>query len=101
MEFKPVPGSEFELKADLVLLAMGFLGPETNGMLEQLGVKMTDRGNVWRDEQLDDERARRLHRRRHAARPVAHRLGDRRRPLRGARRRRYLMGKSDLPAPLS
>ena len=33
MEFKPVAGSEFELKADLVLLAMGFLGPETNGML--------------------------------------------------------------------
>ena len=29
LEFKPVPGSEFELKADLVLLAMGFLGPET------------------------------------------------------------------------
>jgi glutamate synthase (NADPH/NADH) small chain len=50
MEFKPVPGSEFELKADLVLLAMGFLGPETNGMLQALGVKMTDRGNVQRDE---------------------------------------------------
>jgi len=48
--FVPVPGSEFELKADLVLLAMGFLGPETNGMLSRLGVRMTDRGNVWRDE---------------------------------------------------
>ena len=42
MEFKPIAGSEFELKADLVLLAMGFLGPETNGMLAELGVKMTD-----------------------------------------------------------
>ena len=31
VEFKPVPGSEFELKADLVLLAMGFLGPRTTG----------------------------------------------------------------------
>ena len=31
MTFKPVPGSEFELKADLVLLAMGFLGPERDG----------------------------------------------------------------------
>ena len=73
---------------------MGFLGPETNGMLEQLGVKMTDRGNVWRDAQLDDERARRVRRRRHAARPVAHRLGDRRRPM-GARAAStlYLMGK--------
>ncbi len=50
MDFVPVPGSEFELKADLVLLAMGFTGPETNGMLSRLGVKLTDRGNVWRDE---------------------------------------------------
>ena len=32
--FEPVPGSEFELKADLVLLAMGFLGPERDGMLD-------------------------------------------------------------------
>ena len=87
LDFEPVAGSEFELKADLVLLAMGFLGPERNGMLEQLGVKLTDRGNVWRDGELDDERARRLHRRRHAARPVAHRVGDCRRPQRRARRR--------------
>jgi glutamate synthase (NADPH/NADH) small chain len=47
--FEPVAGSAFELKADLVLLAMGFLGPERNGMLDQLGVRITDRGNVWRD----------------------------------------------------
>ena len=51
VEFRPVAGSEFGLKADLVLLAMGFLGPETNGMLQALGVKMTDRGNVHRDQQ--------------------------------------------------
>jgi len=37
------------MEVDLVLLAMGFLGPERNGMLSQLGVKLTDRGNVWRD----------------------------------------------------
>jgi glutamate synthase (NADPH/NADH) small chain len=49
-EFKNVPGTEFQLNADLVLLAMGFLGPETNGMLDKLGVKMTERGTVWRDE---------------------------------------------------
>ena len=46
---KEVPGSEFTIDADLVLLAMGFLGPERNGMLDHLGVRMTDRGNVWRD----------------------------------------------------
>jgi glutamate synthase (NADPH) small chain len=33
-----------------VLLAMGFLGPELGGMLDQLGVRTTERGNVWRDE---------------------------------------------------
>ena len=43
---REIPGSEFEIPADLVLLAMGFLGPERNGMLSQLGVNMTTRGNV-------------------------------------------------------
>ena len=37
LEFRPVPGSEFTLRCDLVLLAMGFLGPERPGLLEQLG----------------------------------------------------------------
>lgn len=41
-----VPGSEFSVDADLVLLAMGFLHPEHNGMLEQLGVDLDGRGNV-------------------------------------------------------
>jgi glutamate synthase (NADPH/NADH) small chain len=49
MSFKPVPGTEFELKADLVLLAMGFLGPERSRLLDDLGVKLSERGNVWRD----------------------------------------------------
>jgi len=43
---KELPGSEFTLDADLVLLAMGFLGPERNGMLAQLGVQLTERSNV-------------------------------------------------------
>jgi len=45
-----VPGTEFELEADLVLLAMGFLGPERGSLLSQLGVRLTERGNVWRDD---------------------------------------------------
>jgi glutamate synthase (NADPH) small chain len=49
VDFKPVPGSEFTLDVDLVLLAMGFLGPERPGMLTDLGVRLTQRGNVWRD----------------------------------------------------
>jgi len=43
---KEIPGSEFELDCDLVLLALGFLGPEPDTMLAQLGVGLTDRGNV-------------------------------------------------------
>ncbi|MBV9825149.1 MAG: glutamate synthase subunit beta, partial [Alphaproteobacteria bacterium] len=41
-----VPGSEFELQADLVLLAMGFLGPRRPGMIEQAGVTLDPRGNI-------------------------------------------------------
>jgi len=49
-KFEPVAGTEFMLDADLVLLAMGFLGPVRNGMIEQLGVKLDARGNVAADE---------------------------------------------------
>jgi glutamate synthase (NADPH/NADH) small chain len=45
-KFEPIPGTEQTYDADLVLLAMGFLGPVRNGMLEQLGVKLDQRGNV-------------------------------------------------------
>lgn len=41
-----VPGSEFSMDADMVVLALGFLGPERETMLKQLGVELTDRGNV-------------------------------------------------------
>jgi glutamate synthase (NADPH) small chain len=45
-KFKPVPGSEFELDADLVLLAMGFVHPVHEGMIKQLGLDLDPRGNV-------------------------------------------------------
>lgn len=45
-DMKPIPGSEFRLKADLVLLAMGFVHPVHEGMLKSLGVKLDGRGNV-------------------------------------------------------
>jgi glutamate synthase (NADPH) small chain len=45
-DFKPIPGTEFELKADLVLLAMGFVHPIHDGMVKNLGVKLDARGNV-------------------------------------------------------
>jgi glutamate synthase (NADPH/NADH) small chain len=101
VEFKPVPESEFELKADLVLLAMGFLGPETDGMLSKLGVKMTERGNVWRDERWmtsvpgvftagDMQRGQSL---------IVWAIAEGRSCARGVDE--YLMGSSSLPAPLA
>src|SRR5215469_563554 len=47
--FAPVPGTERELRCDLVLLAMGFTGPEPSGLLADLGVDFDARGNVARD----------------------------------------------------
>jgi glutamate synthase (NADPH/NADH) small chain len=49
MVMREVAGTEFEMKADLVLLAMGFLGPVQTGLLEQLGVGKDPRGNVAAD----------------------------------------------------
>ncbi|MBO0732823.1 MAG: glutamate synthase subunit beta [Methylocapsa sp.] len=48
--FKEIPDSAFELRADLVLLAMGFVSPVHDGLLEQLGVAFDPRGNVKADE---------------------------------------------------
>ena len=48
--FVAVPGSARQLRADLVLLAMGFTGPVRNRLLDDLGVRMTERGTVWRDQ---------------------------------------------------
>jgi len=99
--FKPVPNSEFSLQAGLVLLAMGFLGPERGGMLDQLGVKITERGNVWRDARWmtsvpgvfaagDMQRGQSL---------IVWAIAEGRSCARGVDQ--YLMGRSDLPAPLA
>ncbi len=47
---KEVPGSAFELEADLVILAIGFLHPEHSGLVEKLGLELDERGNVKTDE---------------------------------------------------
>ncbi len=49
MEMVEVPGSEFTLKADLVLLAMGFVHPIHDGMIEAMGVDLDPRGNIQAD----------------------------------------------------
>ena len=100
LEFNPIEGSDFEIQADLVLLAMGFLGPERDGMLDQLGVRMTDRGTVWRDEHWmtniagvftagDMQRGQSL---------IVWAIAEGRSCARGVDT--YLMGTSDLPAPV-
>jgi glutamate synthase (NADPH/NADH) small chain len=100
VDFRPVAGSEFTLDADLVLLAMGFLGPERKGVVEELGLKLTERGNVWRDANWmtsvpgvftcgDMQRGQSL---------IVWAIAEGRSAARGADL--YLMGKSDLPAPL-
>src|SRR5581483_1567852 len=97
---KEIPGSAFTLKADLVLLAMGFVGPEKAGMLQQLGVKLNERGNVWRDANWmtsvrgvftagDMQRGQSL---------IVWAIAEGRSAARGVDQ--YLMGASDLPAPL-
>jgi glutamate synthase (NADPH/NADH) small chain len=100
-EMTPVPDSGFTLDADLVLLAMGFLGPERGGMLDMLGVKMTERGNVWRDANWmtsvpgvfaagDMQRGQSL---------IVWAIAEGRSAARGVDA--FLMGSSDLPAPLA
>jgi len=100
INFKPVPGTDLEMDVDLVLLAMGFLGPERNGILSQLGAKLTDRGNVWRDGNWmtsvpgvftagDMQRGQSL---------IVWAIAEGRSAARGLDL--YLMGHSDLPAPL-
>jgi glutamate synthase (NADPH/NADH) small chain len=100
LAFTDIPGTEVEIEADLVLLAMGFLGPEKKGMLEELGVRLTERGNVWRDANWmtsvpgvftagDMQRGQSL---------IVWAIAEGRSAARGIDL--YLMGKSDLPAPL-
>lgn len=50
-KFQAIPGTEREIPADFVFLAMGFTGPEKNGLLTQLEVEFDERGNIKRDEQ--------------------------------------------------
>jgi glutamate synthase (NADPH) small chain len=101
LDFRPVAGSEFTLDVDLVLLAMGFVGPEKPGMLSDLGVKLTERGNVWRDAQWmtsvpgvfacgDMQRGQSL---------IVWAIAEGRSAARGVDT--YLMGRSNLPAPLA
>jgi glutamate synthase (NADPH/NADH) small chain len=101
MTFQEVAGSEFRLPCELALLAMGFTGPEKNGMLEQFAVKLTDRGNVARDRNWmtsvegvftagDMQRGQSL---------IVWAIAEGRSAAKGIDT--FLMGSSDLPAPVA
>jgi glutamate synthase (NADPH/NADH) small chain len=101
VDFKAIAGTEFTLDVDLVLLAMGFVGPEKPGLLTELGVRLTERGNVWRDAAWmtsvpgvfacgDMQRGQSL---------IVWAIAEGRSAARGVDA--YLMGASELPAPLS
>jgi glutamate synthase (NADPH/NADH) small chain len=101
VQFEPVPYSEFTIKADLVLLAMGFTGPEKSRLLTDLGVTLTDRGNVARDARWmtnvpgvftagDMQRGQSL---------IVWAIAEGRSAARAIDQ--YLMGESKLPAPLA
>lgn len=49
-QFAPIEGTERELPAQLVLLAMGFLGPQSQGVVAEMGVELDERGNIVRDD---------------------------------------------------
>jgi glutamate synthase (NADPH/NADH) small chain len=99
-KFEKVDGTDFELEADLVLLAMGFVGPERPGLLTDLSVELTDRGNVARDVNFqssvpgvfvagDIGRGQSL---------IVWAIAEGRAAAAGADR--YLMGQTALPAPI-
>jgi glutamate synthase (NADPH/NADH) small chain len=100
IEFASVSESGFEIKADLVLLAMGFTGPERGPLLDDLGVTLTSRGNVGRDAAWmtnvpgvftagDMQRGQSL---------IVWAIAEGRSAARAIDQ--YLMGESQLPAPL-
>ena len=83
----PTPGTEREIPADLVLVAMGFTGPEVDPLTEQIGIELTSRGLVARTDDYATTVPGVFVAGRRRSRAVAHRVGDRRGPRRGGRRR--------------
>ena len=86
-KFEEIEGSDREIPAQLVLFAMGFVGPEKPGLVEQLGVDLDERGNIVRDAQYMTSVSGVFVAGDAGPRPVADRLGDRRGPGRRLRRR--------------
>ena len=98
-KFEDIPGSEFEYPADLVLLAMGFLGPVHNGLVDQLGIEKDQRSNVkanYSDFQTSVEKVFAAGDARRGQSLVVWALAEGRKAARAVDE--YLMGSSALPA---
>jgi hypothetical protein len=92
VRFEEISGSEKTWPVDLVLLAMGFAGPEPGTLVAQLNLALDERGNIRTGKRLHDLTHRRLCRRRRPPRPVPDRLGHLRRPRSGPRRGSFSNG---------
>ena len=89
-----IPGTGFDLKAELVLLAMGFVHPVHEGMVDELAVELDARGNVLADtEKYVTSLPERVRGGRHAKGPIAGGLGDPRGPPMRPRRGRVPDGR--------
>ncbi len=95
-KFEKIEGTDFELPCELVLLAMGFLGPQREGLLEQLARGSRRARQRGARRRVHDQRARGVRVRRHGPRAEPHRVGDRRGPL-VCGRRRHLADGGDAP----
>jgi glutamate synthase (NADPH/NADH) small chain len=96
-KLREIPGTEREWPAQMVLLAMGFLGAETNGLLSQLGVRMDERGNVAvdRDKATSTPKVFAAGDMARGQSLVVWAIADGRRAAKGIDR--YLMGQTSLP----
>ena len=100
ISFEEVAGSDHQLPCDLALLATGFVGPEKRGVIQNLGIELSEQGNVLRDKNWmtsvtgvftagDMQRGQSL---------IVWAIAEGRSAARGIDK--YLMGSSDLPAPI-
>ena len=98
-DLTPVPGSEFVVEADLVLIAIGFEHPEHEGLVSELDLDLDRRGNIRTEQTYKTSHAGCVRLRRRAHRPVAGRDRDRRGPQVRARRQQGARRHADGPGP--
>jgi len=97
MVMEQIQGTDFEIECDLVLLALGFLGPEPDGIISELGLKLDPRSNVQCENYMSSVPGV-FAAGRHASRTIAGGVGDMGGTRSRARVDAYLMGETFLPS---